>query len=135
MARELTGKLSNSRSETHPEFVQPVPLDAIRCYLLDKLYSGLTCTNGCSCWSPLEGNEFRICRCKRHALPLRHTPINYLSAQLNSGHQSFAVSSVTRPGHLGPAPTGGDLPREPRTVLDHVLDDQATHSSSAAQVR
>jgi hypothetical protein len=57
--------------------IQPVPLDATRCYLLETLYSGLTCTNGCSCWSPPEGRMAPVCRCKRHALPLRHTPINY----------------------------------------------------------
>src|SRR5215204_5896061 len=37
-------------------FVQPVPLDASRCYLVERLYSTLTCMNGCSCWSPPEGN-------------------------------------------------------------------------------
>jgi hypothetical protein len=31
-----------------------VPLGATRSYLLDTLYLALTCTNGCSCWSPLE---------------------------------------------------------------------------------
>lgn len=52
-AREPTAELSDSRSETHPDSIQTVPLGAIRCYLLDELYSTLTCTNGCSCWSPL----------------------------------------------------------------------------------
>jgi hypothetical protein len=55
--------------------IQSVSLAAIRYYLPDKLYSGLICTNGCSCWSSLEGTRALVCRCKRHALPLRHTPM------------------------------------------------------------
>jgi hypothetical protein len=43
--------------------------------MLDRLYSCLTCMNGCSCWSPPEGNTAPGCRCKRHALPLRHPPV------------------------------------------------------------
>jgi hypothetical protein len=48
-------------------FVQPVPLGAIRCYLVERLYSALTCTNGCSCWSPHEREIALVCRCKRRA--------------------------------------------------------------------
>jgi hypothetical protein len=48
--------------------VQPMPLGAIRCYLLDGLCSSLACTNGCSCWSPPEGNMAPDYRCKRRAL-------------------------------------------------------------------
>jgi hypothetical protein len=78
------------------DFVQPVPLDASRCYLLDRLYSSLTCTNGCSCWSPLEGNTALVCRCKRHALPLRHTPI--MPFPRLTGVQLYRLSS-----HIGDA--------------------------------
>jgi hypothetical protein len=52
--REEPVSLSDFRSRTHPEFGPAVPARSIRCYLLDRLYSGLTCTNGCSCWSPPE---------------------------------------------------------------------------------
>jgi len=30
---------------------------ATRCYLIQMLRSALTCTNGCSCWSPDEENS------------------------------------------------------------------------------
>jgi hypothetical protein len=77
-----------------------MPLGATRCYLLDRLYSGLTCMNGCSCWSPLEGNVAPGCRCKRHALPLRHTPIIAVcAAQLRrcelGGAQCSAPSTLS----------------------------------------
>src|SRR5215218_2658956 len=67
--------------------VQPVPLGATRCYLLDRLYSTLTCTDGHSCWSPIEEIYAPVCRCKRYALPLRHTPI-LLFAQLKPNFTS-----------------------------------------------
>ena len=38
---------------------QPVPIAASRCYLIQMLRSALTCTNGCSCWSPDEENNPR----------------------------------------------------------------------------
>src|SRR5215210_1161417 len=31
---------------------QPVPVATTRCYLIQMLRTALTCTNGCSCWSP-----------------------------------------------------------------------------------
>jgi hypothetical protein len=43
--------------------------------------------DGCFCWSPPEGNKALVCRCKRHALPLRHTPI-LLFAQLKPNFTS-----------------------------------------------
>jgi hypothetical protein len=36
---------------------QPVPIAASRCYLIQMLRCALTCTNGCSCWSPDEENS------------------------------------------------------------------------------
>ena len=36
---------------------QPLLLAASRCYLIQMLRSALTCTNGCSCWSPDEENS------------------------------------------------------------------------------
>ena len=75
-SREVPADLSDSRQELIRNLVQPVLIHAIRCYLLDALYLALTCMNGCSCWSPREGNMALVCRCKRHALPLRHTPMN-----------------------------------------------------------
>jgi hypothetical protein len=36
---------------------QPMPVAAIRCYLIQILRSTLTCANGCSCWSPDEENS------------------------------------------------------------------------------
>src|SRR5512132_1460221 len=39
---------------------QPVLLAASRCYLIQMLRSALTCTNGCSCWSPDEENSPRV---------------------------------------------------------------------------
>ena len=39
---------------------QPVPVAASRCYLIQMLGSVLTCTNGCSCWSPDEENGSRF---------------------------------------------------------------------------
>jgi hypothetical protein len=54
--RELPVDLSDFRSRTHPE---SDPVGATRCY--SRLLAGqailrLTCTNGCFCWSPPEGN-------------------------------------------------------------------------------
>ena len=34
-----------------------MPVAASRCHLIQMLQSALTCTNGCSCWSPDEGNS------------------------------------------------------------------------------
>jgi hypothetical protein len=39
---------------------QPVLIAATRCYLIQMLRSALTCTNGCSCWSPGEENTSHI---------------------------------------------------------------------------
>jgi hypothetical protein len=39
---------------------QPMLLAASRCYLIQMLGSALTCTNGCSCWSPDEDNRPQI---------------------------------------------------------------------------
>jgi type IV secretory pathway VirB6-like protein len=39
---------------------QPMLVAAIRCYLIQMLGSALTCTNGCSCWSPEEKNSPRV---------------------------------------------------------------------------
>jgi len=39
---------------------QPVLIAARRCYLIQMLGSELTCTNGCSCWSPDEENSPRV---------------------------------------------------------------------------
>jgi hypothetical protein len=39
---------------------QPVPVAAIHCHLIQMLRSALTCTNGCSCWSPDEENRLRF---------------------------------------------------------------------------
>jgi hypothetical protein len=85
--------------------VQPMLLDATRCYLLDRLYSTLTCTNGCSCWSLLEEIRLRFVVVSDTRYHCATRPL-ILSGQVNSGARSFAASSVTRPGHSGPAPTG-----------------------------
>ena len=90
-ARETAAGLTDSWRKLIRNFVQPVPLAAIRCHSLDGLYSTLTCTNGRSCWSPPEGNWLQLCRCKRHALPLRHTPINYCL------HRSTSVLGISQP--------------------------------------
>jgi hypothetical protein len=39
---------------------QPVLIAASRCYLIQMLRSALTCTNGCSCWSPNEENSPQV---------------------------------------------------------------------------
>jgi hypothetical protein len=39
---------------------QPMLTAATRCYLIQMLGSALTCTNGCSCWSPDEENRLRV---------------------------------------------------------------------------
>jgi len=39
---------------------QPVLIAASRCYLIQMLRSALTCTNGCSYWSPDEENSPRV---------------------------------------------------------------------------
>jgi hypothetical protein len=39
---------------------QPVLIAASRCYLIQMLRSALTCTSGCSCWSPDEENRLRF---------------------------------------------------------------------------
>src|SRR5215218_1779925 len=36
---------------------QPLLIAASRCYLIQMLRSAMTCTNGCSCWSPDERNS------------------------------------------------------------------------------
>jgi hypothetical protein len=58
--RETPGNLSGSGSETHQHFS---PTGASCCYslLLDPHATmTLTCTNGCSCWSPDEENSPQI---------------------------------------------------------------------------
>jgi hypothetical protein len=99
--REVPVSLSDFWSRTHPEFRQPVPLGAIRCYLVERLYSALTCTNGCSCWSPHEREIALVCRCKRHAPPLRHMPILLVrnSALILA---ALAAPSIARPSRLQP---------------------------------
>jgi hypothetical protein len=62
-------------------FVQLVPLNASRRHLLERLYSGLTCANGCSCWSPLEGIRPRFVVVSDALWPAElHAPIRSLSA-------------------------------------------------------
>ena len=39
---------------------QQMPIAASRCYLIQMLRSALTCTSGCSCWSPDEENSPRV---------------------------------------------------------------------------
>ena len=39
---------------------QPLLIAASRCYLIQMLQCSLTCTNGCSCWSPNEENSPRV---------------------------------------------------------------------------
>src|SRR5215216_621374 len=61
---------------------QPMPRAATRCYLIQMLGSALTCTNGCSCWSPDEENSPWIfltmdvlCQLMRRLL-VWHWPLN-----------------------------------------------------------
>jgi hypothetical protein len=75
-AREPTAELSNSRSETHPEFD---PHDATRCHsmlLAGRAILDFDLHEWLFLLVTVEENTTPICRCKRHALPLRHTPIN-----------------------------------------------------------
>jgi hypothetical protein len=48
---------------------QPMLIAATRCYLIQMLRSALTCTNGCSCWSPEEENSPRVFPYHGCALP------------------------------------------------------------------
>jgi hypothetical protein len=48
---------------------QPVLLAASRCHLIQMLRSALTCTNGCSCWSPDEKNSPQVFPYHGCALP------------------------------------------------------------------
>jgi hypothetical protein len=58
--RDEPVNLSDSRPETHQHGRQPMLIAASRCHLIQMLRSALTCTNGCSCWSPHENNRPQI---------------------------------------------------------------------------
>ena len=49
--RDARAKLSGSLPKLISIARQPVPVPAIRCFLIQMLRSALTWTNGCSCWS------------------------------------------------------------------------------------
>ena len=100
--RETADNLSNSRQELIRNSVPWVPLGATGYYLLERLYCGLTCANGCFCWSPLEGiwRRFVVVSDTRYHCATRPY---LLSTQFTLKLGGLAAPSVACPPCLQPS--------------------------------
>ena len=75
---------------------------ASRCYLIQMLRSALTCTNGCSCWSPDEENSPRF-------FLTMEPPGTAVRTAVSPGHarpSGLKLSVLLRPTHAFTSPAG-----------------------------
>jgi hypothetical protein len=132
--REALVSLSDSQARTHPE---SDPADATRCQsllLAGAAILGADLREWLFLLVTVLENTALVCRCKRHALPLRHTPKNYCLRR-STLVLEFRGLQCNAPGHLAPVPTGGEVPREPRTALEMMAGRPGHPAAPTGQVR
>jgi hypothetical protein len=126
---------------------QLVPIAASRCYLIQMLRSVLTCTNGCSCWSPDEENSPNVFPYHGCALPTelggqvivstvrdRYSSVmRRKRPEHSSAHQHPAPMMIPDPCGIVPPHAPGNSSGQ--TAADRVLHVQRSLSHSGSSPR